>query len=327
MLAALLMVPSVAYFQKLHFEGRRQEGLAARVAEVLADEGVRNAGVRMEWLDATIEGEVESEERRLEVAEAVEWIRGVRVPPFGNRLRAQGSLTIERRDGQWSARGVLPTEFEVRWPRGAVIPEDASDLRRSSYVVAPAGAWAWGEFLDRYFTEAGNRAVTLKAGRLLMEGNATGGLRSDWLAEASGVVGRESVEERFALFPSVYHMPAYRPQSITDSARLERLREQLRFLAVVFEQGSVEIPASESGKVSGLAAALLSSGDDGCFVVGGHPPRGRDFASSEELALRRAEAVLQLLREYGVPEERLEVMILGRGSRGDRENQVEVVVK
>ncbi|NNC88078.1 MAG: OmpA family protein [Akkermansiaceae bacterium] len=327
LLTALLLVPSMAYFQKLAFEGTLRDRLRAQVEAVLASEGVEGATVRMTWLDATIAGNVESEARRLEVAEVVDRVRGVRLPREGNRLRAQGWLEIERAGGRWSVRGVMPRDFELELPAGAVVDEESLDVRRSSYVVAPAGIFDLGGFLREFFKGPGSRSVVLRSGRLLLRGDATAGLRADWLAMASAVVGKESVDEDFVLYPSPYHLPGYAPFTVRDVTELEMLRAQFQSGAVIFEPGEVDVPISESGKISKAATAILSAGERSRYVVGGHVPAEGDAAGAEELALRRAEAVVGLLREYGVPEERLEAAIFGRGKAGGREGHVEILVK
>ena len=102
--------------------------------------------------------------------------------------------------GAAHARGEWEIELADDWDEGV-------DYRGT--VTAPLGAGDWGDFLRGYFREPGDRSVELRSGNLTMAGDATVGLRQDWLAEASDVVDKERVEENFTLHPSVYHFPAY----------------------------------------------------------------------------------------------------------------------
>ena len=111
----------------------------------------------------------------------------------------------------------------------------------------------WREFLRYYFSGTGNRSVELRVSVLTMRGDATAGLRSDWLSKASEVVAKDHVIDEFTLYPSIYHFPGYHPGSIHDETKVEQLRRQFAENVVSFEAGSAEVPEAERSKEIGRA--------------------------------------------------------------------------
>ena len=79
-LAALMMVPTMAYFQTQRFEGELQGELRSAVEGILAEAGVRDAEVRVEWQDVTIGGVVDSAVARESVVEQVKGLAGHKQP-------------------------------------------------------------------------------------------------------------------------------------------------------------------------------------------------------------------------------------------------------
>ena len=67
LLAIVLLIPSIGYFHKQHFQNILQPGLEIQVREILKAEGVVSPGVELNHLDATISGTVDSDEQRSRV--------------------------------------------------------------------------------------------------------------------------------------------------------------------------------------------------------------------------------------------------------------------
>ena len=78
LLAILLLIPSVGYFQRQIFLERLQPGLEKQVEGLLREERVVDPGVRLDYLDAVISGAVDSEEQRTRVVARVDALPGSR---------------------------------------------------------------------------------------------------------------------------------------------------------------------------------------------------------------------------------------------------------
>ncbi len=328
-LAILLLIPSMAYFQKQRFESSLQPRLREAAMEILKEEKVEGAAVRMEYLDAVISGRVGSEERREAVAARVDSLPGLRVPPGGNQLRSYGWIRIVRSEGVLRGEGVMPRDFSISLPESLeVAPGWDEKMERRTSVEAPEGVGAWGEFLSYFFDEPGNRGVELRWRGLRMWGDATVGLRSDWLSKASEVVEKDEVGDEFTLHPSVYHFPGFHPKSVDDPAKVEDLRRRLGEVVIAFGSGnSVELTDGERRKVGAAAQVIRDAEEEARYVVGGHPAFGGNVTANGELARKRAQFVMRLLVEHGVPEEQMEVEVFGVTADGTRGDRVEIVLK
>ena len=331
LLAILLLVPTAAYFQKQHFETQLQPGLRAAVLEVLEEKGVEAPAVEINYLDAVIRGRVSDDGERHAVAAAVDALPGVRVTEAGNLLRHLGWIRLERADGQFRAEGRMPRDEDLPLPAQFALQAGWDDaLERTTTVESPPELESWAPFLVFYFTEPGNRSVELRQEGLTMAGDATAGMRDDWTARASDVVGKDRVADRFTLRASRYHFPGYQPLSLTAGKRLEQLREDLGGVRIHFAneaEASGGVPESEREKVSRLANAILGAGDEVRYVVGGHPNKDGNVSANGRLARLRAEAVVKMLEEHGVSRAQLEVVAFGVTPDGENDDQVEVLVR
>ena len=328
LLAILLLIPSVGYFQRQIFLERLQPGLEKQVEGVLREERVVDPGVRLDYLDAVISGAVDSEEQRTRVVARVDALPGIRVIGQVSELRAPGWLRIERQEGRFVAKGVVSEDLEVKLdgPLKAEPGWDAS-LERRTFVVDPDGVESWAEFLTYYFKEQGNGSVELSKGRLIMGGDASSGLRVDWLSKASEVVPKDMVSEDFTLVSSPYHFPGYQPQSVWDKTVLEQLRRKLNDSVVTFRPDSGELQRADRDKVILAARAIITAGEGARYAVGGHPARDGNATENSRVARLRAEVVGKILVDHGVPAGQIETVSFGVVSVGDRDNQVEIMVK
>jgi outer membrane protein OmpA-like peptidoglycan-associated protein len=333
-LAIVLLIPTIGYFQKQHFEHRLRPQLKAAVEDMLKEEGVENPSVNLTYLDAVIAGRVETDAQRTAVAARINAMPGVRVPPGGNKLHTFGWIRIARSDERYRGEGVISKDLGV----GARLGKSHAgflklqvgwddDLERRETVEVPEAVERWDEFLLYYFRGTGNRSVELRVGGLTMRGDATAGLRSDWLSKASEVVAKNEVFDEFALHPSIYHFPGYLALSMTDETTLAGLRKRLGANTVEFVVGKEELPNTERGKAVAAARAILNAGEHARYVVGGHPARTGNVTSNGQLARKRAQEVVKVLVEHGVLRSQLEVVSFGVTTVGKRDNQVEIVVK
>ena len=333
-LAIVLLIPSIGYFHKQHFLNHLKPGLEAQVKEVLEAEGVIAPGVHLDYLDAVvfgrvvISGKVDSDEQRARVIARVDALSGVRMTRKGTRLWLDGWLRIERRGGRFAATGIVSEGLAVRLPDPLEMMEGWDEgLERREIVEDPGGIGDWGKFLLYYFGEPGDRSVKLQMGGLTMRGDATTGLRSDWLSKASEVVPKDMVFDYFNLRPSACHFPGYQPLSLTDEAVLEQLRRQLNSNVVTFRPGSEQLLSADRDKVILAARAIITVGEKVRYVVGGHPARDGNATANSQLARLRAGVVAKILVDHGVAAGQIEIVPFSVTPEGDRDNQVEIVVK
>lgn len=325
-LAVLLMVPSMAYYQKQYYAEVLRERLEKEVLKVLIDGEVEEPAVELEWMDARIGGLVGSAEQREKLGALVDEMEGVRLAPQGNGLQVRGWVELAREGGKWKARGLVPKEFVIGLLKDVdqALPWDA-ELERDESTEAPPRAVEWEKFLTGYFREPGNRSVRLRGDQLSLEGEATRGLRADWLAQASKVVPKQRVEEEFVILPSIYHLKGYVPESSRSSAEVTRLREELEDLTVGFAEDAVEVDVDERERVSAAAGVMLQAGTRVRFVVG---VTAADEGEEEgALAEKRLAAVVALLNEYGVAETQLEMQVFVATLDGAPAGRVEFLLK
>lgn len=328
LLAIMLLIPTVAYFQKQHFDNRLQPGLRAAVLEVLESEGVEEPEVEMTYLDAVIRGRVEDEKKRRAVEGLVAGVPGVRVASEGNQLRHFGWIELSREGGVFRASGLMPRDDEFQLPvRFGLQAGWDENLERSATVEAPEWVSDWKQFLTSYFNEPGNRSVQFRQAGLLMSGDATAGMQSDWTARASDLVGKVQVADQFTLRASRFHFPGYEALSIEAGEELERLRTRLEAVRLKFPASGVELPESESENLSALANAVVGAGEKVRYVVGGHPSSTGNVTENGQLARQRAELVVKRLEGYGVRLEQLEVVSFGVTPDAERDDEVEVLVR
>lgn len=327
-LAIVLLIPSIGYFQKQHFQNHLKPRLEAEVRKVLEAEGVQAPSVHLDYLDAVISGRVDTDEQRQLVAARVDSLSGVRMTTGGNQLHTYGWLGLTREGGSLKATGVLTKGRAISLPNPLVTEEGWDDgVERQARVDDPRGMDRWREFLSYYFKEAGNRSVELRVNALTMRGDATAGLRSDWLSKASEVVPKDNVFDDFTLHPSVFHFPGYIPRSVQDRTVLEQLRRQFGANVVSFDGESSELSGPERDKVILAARAIITAGESARYVVGGHPARSGNATTNSQRARQRAGEVVKVLVEHGVIARQLDVMAFSVTPGEERENEVEIVVK
>lgn len=323
-LAALLLVPTMAYFQTQCFERELQGELQAGLETLLAEGGVQDARVGTDWLDATISGMVGAIGQRESLAEMVEARDGVRMARGGNQLEVRGWLKLVREDGVLTVSGLLPTGGDRflgfigdGTPR---FGELQGEVRRAEWVAPPAEAMEWNEFVRVFLDGPGNREVELRDGWLSIGGDVTPEMRTVWLAKGAAVVGEDGVVDRLEVRASLREFEGLLPEGISDVETLRRLREALGGAAVAFARGSAEVVESERGKVLAAAAAIAELGGTAVFLIEGLSGEDED----QDLAAARAGAVRNLMLEHGVRPEQLEVVAFGPGE-GKNPGQAAVI--
>lgn len=230
--------------------------------------------------------------------------------PILDTLHVPAELKVEFKEETILLSGMLPA--------GGLKEEIVSVLAGDSgaSVVDPAGLKAsphvkaapfakrklLAAFLGSFFAAPPPRSFEIRdQGRPKITGTATRKLESEWLALLRPVTGAAKVDSQLVLLPSLFHLPGYKARSQIPAATLDQLRDVLRNMMVIFDEGSSRIPPIDQTKLAALAPSLLNAGPALGLVIGGHPDPLGDSGAETALAKSRAEAVLSFLIEQGVP--------------------------
>ena len=91
--------------------------------------------------------------------------------------------------------------------------------------------------------------------------------------------------------------------------------------------GSGQLLSADRDKVILAARAIITAGERARYAVGGHPARDGNATVNSQLARIRAEVVVKILVDHGVSVGQIEIVPFSVAPEGDRDNQVEIVVK
>lgn len=230
--------------------------------------------------------------------------------PILDHLRIPAELKVDFKDGTLRLTGMLPSGGLKEEIIAALAGDSgAAEIDPSTLVASPhvkaapfAKKQALAAFLASFFAAPPPRSFEIKdQGRPKLTGIATRRLESEWLTLLRPVTGAAKVDSQLVLLPSLYHQPAYKPQSPLDPAMLAQLRDVLHGMTISFEAGTTAVPALDQTKLAALAPSLLVAGPALGLIIGGHPDPLGDAARESEMAKKRAEAVLSFLIEQGVP--------------------------
>ena len=299
-LAALLLVPIVAKFQtKTILETSNPKSIQL-VEAVLRKHGVSQPEVTMNYLDVSIGGLIETEKSAGTIAREVEAIRGLRLAK--NQLIVQGWLTITREEGEFTARGLIPSEWESELFKGQ--PELTHKGVQTQQTVRLPGksAVSWGIFIDQFFRLEGRRSLAFKGAELILTGEtipsevANYGLRNEPL-------GAEiKVKNQLTLRPSRFHLKSRVLQSDIEGEPLRSLRRKLSDSLVSFEPQSIQATPHGIELLNELASLMIQTEAKVQFILGCHPHSG-----NSDLARRRARSAKSILENLEVSAERLQL--------------------
>lgn len=394
-LLALLLLPVFVGVHVMIHRSQHEPRLRDRVLEALQAAGIKQAQVRMDYLDATIFGSAPDVAARDQAAAAVGAVRGVRFSQAGNRIVVPAHVAAVLKEKRLALSGWLPDErsvqdylkilreyrpdLELDAARLKVSPfvvtgdaenEPLSDTHRllrpvldairvpaslsvyradDTFVVEGylpsetlkneiidavqdnAGQWkidvtklvatrhvaeapftrsrALPQFLKSYFAAPVPGTFSIDAGSdPVLIADATREMEAEWLALLRAVGGGARVDSRLTIFPSIYHLPGYRPQSQVVPGSLGPLKLALSSATTFFDEGSTSLGPEEESKLVAVAPLVLKCGPGLTLLVGFF--RQGDVESTRR-GERRAAAVKDKLIRSGVSSARLEVVQFG----------------
>ncbi len=281
----------------------------------------------------------------LVVSEWVRWPQGVTTPlteetsfihPILQGLKVPPRLEIRREGDALRLSGVLPSPAlrdsvlkAVQQPK-MLLKVQADDLRVSSAVQAATftETGPLTAFLQSYYQGSTPDLFAIEgSGSPRLKASATPPLQAQWLRLLRDLSGGEKVEADWTFYPSPYHLPDYRRQTVMETGMLTRVREALAATVISFVPGSADLTELERSRLALLTPTLLTAGPALRLVIGGHSGAGGDGAAEKRLAQARADAVLSFLIEQGVPSSDIQAVALDAVPENPMADQVEILIK
>lgn len=239
------------------------------------------------------------------------------VRPILAGLRTQPSFSIEKSGDTYVVKGALPSvalkeaviEATQNNPGGWTV--DTSALIGAPHVLEAAftKSNALALFLKSYFSAPlpGTFSINPDGGPRIVAG-ATREMEAEWLGLLRGVSGAAKVEADLTIYPSVYLLPGYRPQSEVVEGTLAPLVDALKQTAVYFDPVTNLLPPDEETKLAALLPLLSACGPGLQIVLSG---TGGSATETKAAHHARSEIVKTKLAGLGLPSGQLEVLDLG----------------
>ena len=311
---AILLLPAFVWLGDWHYRYNLRPELMASAQQVLLDAGLTGVDVTVDYLDATLEGVVDSPLQRFEAERLVNNLPGLRVLDGFNLIRMPASLTLVRLDGQLNASGIMPEGSRdllvelLKAPASSIRDVSYHDFAFSNIELENPQLHS---LIDSFFALPGDSILQLDATGLRLEGNATKQLEQQWIASASEMGLTLRADSDLTLFPSIYHLPDYLPVSDPEQKIAPQLARELRELGISFSAGSSKVDSQQREKVDKLVKLLKSAPKQFEFVIGTHGV-GEDGL---------AEKVRKLLIDARFDKKRVKVVQFGPSSRSLKQNQ------
>lgn len=161
-----------------------------------------------------------------------------------------------------------------------------------------------------------------------VSGHVTPAMQQEWMPLLEKLANGGTLKTEFKVFPSVFHFPGYKPESMIPPDALAVLRDVLNATVIGFDPGVATTAAAELPKLTAAAAAIQAAGPEVRIIVGGHVDATGDPKTNETMARRRAESVVAELAGRNVPPHCLEVAVFAAvPGDADRSRRVELLVK
>lgn len=300
-LAAVLLIPIVLKFQQKSFLQRSVPKTTASITKLLKEEGVQNASVDLQYLDARIGGLVETEEQARAIGKKVASLRGVRL--LENEIVTRGSLEVKRQNGILSATGAIPANWrkEVFKKQAQV---DTSGLKFSDTITMPAiRAVSLGLVVDGFFAGEGDRSLQIQGSLVSVRGEAIPAEAPRLKRLLSSLGAGVKLDSQMTLYPSSYHYDSRAILSPIEGESLRSLSQQLADKTIGFGAGESSLTPQSREKLEEISALIQEAKSGVKFVLGCHPD-----TKGEELARKRAQAAYQYLQDTGMRKSRVEVV-------------------
>ncbi|MCB1227459.1 MAG: hypothetical protein KDK99_16695 [Verrucomicrobiales bacterium] len=370
--------------------------LALRARDALKDNGVTEASVRLDYLDATLLGWAADEATRTRALEAIHLIRGLRVAEKGDqihiqqrlesrdepgqvilsgwlalpqsrdnlltwltalrpdltfkaddlhvsphvisqaespepltqesplvapllaRLKVPASLQIDRDLNGFRVSGYLPDDRLAQSLLAALkqaapeVPIDHRQLAVSPHVQPSAFATEKGlpEFVAAFFSAPTQASLRLDGQGARLEGTATREQESRWLSQLRPLTGGHPVDVQLRIYPSLYHLPGYQPQSQIDLERAVNLRQLLAHQRIHFAEDYPFLTPEERATLAALLPQLLPAGPGLRLIIAVQRAPADPSLLRPGLDEARGQSVRDYLIQLGLAPSQLSVILL-----------------
>lgn len=337
-LIGILLIPLFVAWEKSHFDSNLYPQLQNDVLDSLEDPRFGRVVMSLDHLDASLGGQVDDLEAREAARASVDALPGVRALERDNHIKVLPRMDLSRRDGKLRSSGLLHPEDKGMVGQWNLSGLDAAGLAGNA-LVAGLKEQQRG-FLARlageFFALPGDRSLLMDKEGIRLSGDVTLSLLIGWEKISESWFDHKASLANLKLYPSLFHFPGYRRQTVADQAQAQALGERLLAAPIYFSLGSAEIEATENEKVLQLAEAIAQSDPNARFVVGGHTDASGTLDANIALGEARSRSLVNALGAAGVAAERLEVVSFGPSQlAGDNETEegrrlsrrVEILIK
>jgi hypothetical protein len=227
------------------------------------------------------------------------------------------ALIIERSGNAFTISGHLPSSQLREAVMAAVLGTktdavvDAKQLHAGTYVRKARFTEqdALPEFLMHYFAMGDTTAFVADEHGVHIAANVTEAIFAEWKPLLSKFCDADAALANLRFFPSIYHLPSYRPVSKLPAQNMASLQSTLRANSIRFDSTNASATPEHLAKLNALGSAIVAIPAEERIIVGTHPDASADPKAALALARRRSEEVIAQMVDRGLPAERFEIAV------------------
>lgn len=335
----LILFPLFVVWENNHFLSNLSPELNQQIDSELKKKVLPEVGYSLNYVDATLTGFVDTVEQRSEAGEIVNDIHGVRVRAKDNQIQIHPKLEIRATNNTLQTSGWLnPTDTTAldTWFKGSEFTKKQLDSNPAVSSLSITQQSFLSQLLKEFFALPGARSIQVSPKGLILTGDLTLLQLNEWEVSSKGWFKPSASMSQIKLYPSIYHFPGYKQQTVADTAGGKQLAKQLLENPIYFATGSAEVPPKEMPKVHAIITAIGQSDGKIEFIVGGHTDSTGSLLTNMILGKQRAESVINWLVNSGIEKQRFTIHSFGpsqltgnyESEEGRRLNRrVEILIK
>ncbi|MBU0501137.1 MAG: OmpA family protein [Gammaproteobacteria bacterium] len=337
-LIGIVLIPFFVAWEKSHFDNNLYPQLQSDVLDSLEDPRFGRVTMSLDRLDASLGGQVDDLDTREAARASVDALPGVRALERNNHIKVFPRMELSRRGDKLQSSGLLSPEDRGMVGQWSLSGLDAAGLTDNALVagLTEKQRGFLSGLADEFFALPGDRSLLMDKEGIRLSGDVTLPLLIGWEKVSEGWFDHKASLANLKLYPSLFHFPGYRKQTLVDQGLAQALGERLLAAPIYFSLGSAEIEAAENEKVLQLAEVINQSDPSARFIVGGHTDASGTLDANMVLGGARSRNLVNALVAAGVAAGRLEVVSFGPSQlAGDNETEegrrrsrrVEILIK
>ena len=335
----LILLPLFVVWENNHFHSNLSSELNQQINSALQKKALPEVKYSLNYVDATLTGFVDTVEQRSEAGNIVNDIHGVRVRAKDNQIQVHPKLEISRNNSALQASGWLnPTDTTAldTWVTRSELQKEQLDSNPVVSSLSLDQQSFLSQLLKEFFALPGARSIQVSPKGIILTGDLTLLQLNGWEESSRGWFDPRASLSQIKLYPSIYHFPGYKQQTVADTAGGKQLAKQLLENPIYFATGSAEVSPTEMPKVQTIATTIGQSGEKVEFIVGGHTDSTGSLQTNMALGKQRAESVINWLVNSGIDKQRFTIHSFGpsqlagndESEEGRRLNRrVEILIK